>query len=830
MGKKYVIIHGHFYQPPRENPWIDVIETQSSAAPAHDWNERVYDECYRPNAFSRLLDAQGAIVDIHNNYLNMSFNFGPTLFSWLEQVHIATARRIIEADAASGAALDGHGNAIAQVYNHIIMPLASERDRLTQIRWAKHFFRTRFKREPEGIWLAETAVNRATVRCCIEENIRFIVLAPSQAEACRPLDGSAPWIHAPQGIDLRRPYRLFDADESGRRTGSFIDVFFFDDVLSREASFGDLLKDAHVLGSRINALYDRRNEDQTVVLATDGETFGHHKAFGDMCLAYFFKKIAPELGITPVNFGYYLSINPPRYEVTLKDAFGEGTAWSCAHGVGRWARDCGCSTGGKPSWKQAWRAPLRAALTELQERIDREYERNLQRRGVTDPWELRDAYIRLIDDPSYGKFAGFVGKHTGGSSFPRADVLAVRKALEAQKYMLFSFTSCGWFFADISGIEAMQNLAYAMRAIQLGIPADQQPEVIARLLAALEQAKSNLPRTNGRSLFEKKIRPFADHERLIAFTAVVDKIVSIDKSDNVRIFRYDVSLRRFCAVESGLLSYHGYQVGLENSMTGEESSWAVLISHREWAEMRGWVVAAERFGKKLNAGVEPEEWMKHPEVVSLTLTDIFQTSRETMVDYIHQNIFKDTYVRFSAWMQKNEQELDFLSRLDFPLASYCMAPLSFVYNQQWNHLIRRLEHRGDEEEVAARLRDLFALQKQFKITYDLKEGAGLLERIIIMELSALSIKFDAATCERIRYLLTIVDRFKIPVLKHKMEDVFCPILNGPITAIYNEVQRLAAMDKRSSAEERELSEKKAMVVTLVQFARRMNFSTGLFTL
>jgi hypothetical protein len=790
VGKKYVIIHGHFYQPPRENPWIDVIETQVSAAPSHDWNERVYDECYRPNAYSRLLDAQGAIVDIHNNYCNMSFNFGPTLFTWLEQRHIATARRIVEADQTSCAALGGHGNAMAQVFNHIIMPLASRRDQLTQIRWAKRFFKDRFKRDPEGMWLAETAINMETVRCLIEENIRFVVLAPSQANGFRPIDGNGQWSSGP--IDTKRPYRLFQTDRSGNRQSGFIDVFFFDTALSREASFGVLLTDAHIFGKRINGLFDRRGEDQAVVLASDGETFGHHKPFGDMCLAFFFKRVAPELGITPVNFAWFLENNPPRHEVQLKSAFGEGTAWSCAHGVGRWVRDCGCSTGGKPTWKQTWRTPLRAVLTALQENIDREFETALAADQITDPWALRDAYIQVIDDPSYANFTKLLESRMGGAKFSRERVLAVRRLLEAQKYMLYAFTSCGWFFSDISGIEAIQNLAYALRALQLGIRVEDRHVVLKALLKALEAAKSNLPNSTGRSLFEKKILPFINHEKLIAFTAVVEKIVSIDRADKVRIFKCDVSMRRLCSIESGHLSYHGFEVSLDNSMTGEQSRWAVLVSHREWAELRGWVVAADDFGKKLNAAV------------------------------------KDTYVRFSAWMQKNEQELDFLSRLNFPLAQYCMAPLSFVYNQQWNHLIRRLEQRGDEEEIALKLRDLFAVQDQFMIKFDLKEGAGLIERIIIMELSALSIRLDTETCERIRYLLNIVDRFGIPVLKHKMEDVFCPILNGPILDLYNEVKRLAAHESRSVSEQRALNDKKILAAELVNFARRMNFNIDQF--
>jgi alpha-amylase/alpha-mannosidase (GH57 family) len=825
VAKKYVIIHGHFYQPPRENPWIDQIETQESAAPYHDWNERVYDECYRPNAYSRLLDANGTITDIHNNYRSMSFNFGPTLFSWLEQRHVATARRIVDADAASAAALDGHGNALAQVFNHIIMPLSSRRDQLTQIRWAKHYFRERFRRDPEGMWLAETAINMETVKCLIEENIKFVVLSPAQAEAFRPLDSNAPWTGAQHGLDIRHgAYRVYPTDQSWNRLPGFLDVFFFDQPLSREASFGDLLKDAHVLANRINTAFDKGSSaDQAVVLATDGETFGHHKPFGDMCLAYFFRKIAPTLDITPVNFGYFLAHHPPRNEVLLKNAFGEGTAWSCSHGVGRWARDCGCTTGGEPLWKQQWRTPLRAAIKKLQEEVDREYEQRLAAEHL-DPWALRDAYLQVFDDPSLPTFCRFLEQHSGGAKFTKEKALAVRKLLEAQKYMLYAYTSCAWFFSDIGGLEAMQNLAYAVRALQMGIGRERQPQALQEFCAGLEPAKSNVPGTTGKSLLEHQTLHYLAHEKILAFTAAVEKTIALVRTEKVRLFHFDVGLRQLCEIESGLLSYHGFEVAVENEMTGEQSRWAVLVSHRERAEVRGWVVAADAFGKKLTGGVEPEMWMQHPEAQSLTLMNIFQTSRENMAEYIHQNIFKDTYTKYSAWMQKNEQELDFLSRLNFPMPPYCLAPLSFVYYQQWNHLIRQLEHRGDDEEVATRLRELSKMQEQYKIVFDLKEGAALLERIIIMELSALALRLSAETCARIEYLLNIIDRFKLPVSKHKMEDIFAPVVAGPIKSLRDEVARSGEAKDVPAGAERERGDKRALLQSLVNFARRMNFN------
>lgn len=821
--KKHVIIHGHFYQPPRENPWIDTIETQGSAAPYHDWNERVYDECYRPNAYSRLLDSRGAIIDIHNNYCDMSFNFGPTLFSWLEQRHIVTARRIIEADAESCRRLDGHGNAMAQVFNHVIMPLASRRDQLTQIRWAKHYFRERFRRDPEGMWLAETAINMETVTCLVEENIKFVVLSPSQAEATRPLDGGAQWTPAGNGLDTRQAYRVYPSDRSGGRRNGFLDVFFYNAGLSREAGFGDLLKDARVLGDRVNAAFDRNaSSDQAVIIATDGETFGHHKPFGDMCIAYFFKKIAPEFDIVPVSFGYFLARNPPRHEVQLKDAFGEGTSWSCSHGVGRWVRDCGCRIGGEPSWNQQWRTPLRAALRKLQEAVDREFETALAAYSLA-PWELRDEYIIMFDDPSPQKFAGFLEQRAGGAKFTKDKAAAVRKLLEAQKYMLYAFTSCGWFFSDIGGLESVQNLAYGLRALQMGMPPEAYQRFSAGFAAELEQAKSNIGGITGRTILERQIAPFYAHEKILAFTASVEKAIGFVKSDRVRLFRYDISLRQLCETRSGPLTFHGFEAVVENDMSGERSRWAVLVSHREMAEVRGWVADAMVFGKKNLAGLKPEAWTGRSDTLSLTLMNIFQTSRENMAERIHQNSFKDTYAKYSAWMQKNEKELDFLSRLNFPLPLYCRAPLTFVYTQQWNDLLRRLEYRGNEAETEAKLHRLSGTMEQFRITIDLKEGAALLERIIIMELSALSARLSAETCARIESLLNIVDRFTLPVSKNKMEDTFAPIAAGPVKGLRDEVAGMAA--GQGGGGEQGLAVKRVLLMALVNFARRMNFNT-----
>ncbi|WP_390883451.1 DUF3536 domain-containing protein [Kovacikia minuta] len=384
----YVTVHGHFYQPPRENPYLDAIERQPSASPFHDWNERIHHECYRPNAFARILSDRGEVVGIINNFEYFSFNIGATLMSWLERYDLETYQRILDADRKSCARLDGHGNAIAQVYNHIIMPLANDRDKRTQIRWGKEDFRSRFGRDPEGMWLAETAVDSSTLEALIAEGIKFIVLAPSQAQRCRPLastDTPDPTWHEVGGgqIDPTRPYRCFlKNQESEARSQEnshtphptphipYIDIFFYDGPISRDMGFDDTaLSNSYHFASRLGqAVRGDHRPSQLIAVATDGETFGHHKGGTEKCLAYAFTAEFPRRGWTVTNFAHYLSLNSPTWEVELKPV----TAWSCSHGVDRWQEDCGCGGGG--IWNQKWRRPLRDALDWLRDQLVKVYE------------------------------------------------------------------------------------------------------------------------------------------------------------------------------------------------------------------------------------------------------------------------------------------------------------------------------------------------------------------------------------------------------------------------------------------------------------------------
>lgn len=820
-AKKYVIIHGHFYQPPRENPWINMIEAQPSAAPSHDWNERIYDQCYRPNAYSRMLDSEGMITDIFNNYLSMSFNYGPTLFSWLEQHHPQTARRIIEADMQSVKTF-GHGNATAQVFNHIIMPLSSRRDQLTQIRWAKYYFRQRFCRDPEGIWLAETAVNMETVKCLIEEGIKFVILSPNQVEAFRPLNNeNAQWNHPNGAIDVRRVYRIFPRTQSGEKLPGYLDAFFFNEGLSKEISFGDILTDAHVLAERINKCYDGREPNQLVTIATDGETFGHHKPFGDMCLAFFFKELAPKYGIYPVNFGYYLAKNPPTYEVSLRNAFGEGTAWSCAHGVGRWIRDCGCKTGGEPSWNQGWRTPLRNALEKLQKHVDFEYEASFKP-ICPDPWALRDKYISLIGCNSWDKLKPFLENNTSISALEKNQVFVFRRLLEAQKYMLFSFTSCGWFFSDISGIEPMQNLTYACRALQLGIPAFKQEQVLEEFLTDLEGAKSNLPNTNGRTLFERFILSYYSHEKIFAFTAAIHHTLGLKTRPEFELYGYLVRLEPQIESAFNFLKFNGYKVTLENESTGEQFTWSVLISFRDKADIRGWVVP------KINlVGAEqprPEHWMAAPDAKMYTLADIFQTLQQEIRDHFLIKISTDTDMRFGSWVLQNAGELDILSHMKSALPDYCSAPLSFVFHEQWKKAIKRMESPGSEDAIFTELLELRKTMERYSVPLDLKECAMLLEKLMVEELTKLAGGLDASVCDRIRYMLNLVDRFEMPVSKNRFEDVFHSLLKNDIYKLYMEL--IGPESSRYNG--KEISEKRTLLIKLIGFARRMNFNTDNF--
>ena len=493
-----LIIHGHFYQPPRENPWTGVVEVEPSAAPFHDWNERIHSECYQPNAGAHITDPATGRERIVNNYANISFNFGPTLLSWLKSNHPDTYAGIIDADEQSARERAGHGNAIAQAYGHAILPLCNERDRQTQIRWGLADFRDRFGRDPEAMWLPETACNDEVMGALIDAGLRFVILAPNQAARGRAIDGSE-WREVNEHtIDTSVAYRYSHRDGSGRSMA----VFFYDGPTSRAIAFENLLRSSRELVDRFaQTAHDR----ELVNIATDGETYGHHFKFGDICLAHALEIEAPARGFQITNYGEYLDQHPPAFEVEINNGpNGEGTSWSCPHGVGRWIRDCGCHTGGEPGWNQRWRTPLRQALDFLRDENAGHFEAT---RGnlFLDPWQARDDSIDLVLD-QYHSREEFLSGHAGRWLSTDEQWRALTY-LELQRMLVLMYTSCGWFFNDISGIETIQILKYAGRAIdlmeQLGLPS-----VRERFLEILAEAKSNRPEMGtGADIYRRFVEP-----------------------------------------------------------------------------------------------------------------------------------------------------------------------------------------------------------------------------------------------------------------------------------------------------------------------------------
>ena len=564
MGDVRLVVHGHYYQPPRENPWTEEIAVEPSAAPFHDWNERITAECYRPNGWARVIDERGHVTDIVNNYAHLSFNFGPTLMSWLQDHARDVYERVLGADREGG-------GAIAQAYNHMILPLANERDVRTQLRWGLADFEHRFSRRATGMWLPETAVNDAVLRAVVEEGVQFTILAPTQAEAVRPLDSvgdSAVWTDvAGGGIATGLPHRWFHPDDRER----FVDLVFYDGPISHDLAFGLTGLSSQELVRRVT---EAAGDDTPVVVATDGETFGHHHTFAERALSYAFAHEAPASGVRVLSAAALVGETAPTHEVRVRES-----AWSCAHGVGRWREDCGCSTGGHPDWQQAWRGPLRDALDRLRDHGIEVFER----RGtpvLRDPWTARDAYVdvvlgrRSIDD--------FLGEHRG----PEPDDVVALTLLEAQRHALLMYTSCGWFFNDLAGIETVQVLRYAARLIDLLAEIGETPPV-DEFLDILAAARSNdVHEGDGREVWERHVLPTrVDAERVVAHLALVRVLEREEPAHSIGPF--DVIAHEGALVERGPIVGVGGRLTLRHRRTRRETDHVYAAVHMGGLEVFG---------------------------------------------------------------------------------------------------------------------------------------------------------------------------------------------------------------------------------------------------
>jgi len=476
MKPRSVVIHGHFYQPPRENPWTDSIPRQLSAAPYHDWNERIHDECYRAVVAARILDDRGRITRVLNTLEWMSWDAGPTLLRWMEREKPATYRAFLAADAASVDGL-GHGGALAMPYHHVILPLTSRREKVTEVRWGIADFRRRFRRDPAGMWLPETAVDMETLEVLAQEGIAFTVLAPRHVEA-------VPERGLPGRVDL-----------GGGRS---ITVFVYDGPVSHDVGFGSLLRDSNRWMRR---LVEASRGLDLVAVATDGETFGHHHKWADMALAATLTGVTAHPGLRLDNFASFLSRHPPRQDIRVV----EPSAWSCSHGVDRWRRDCGCKSDPTRPTSQAWRAVLRGALWELADALHAQFE---EEGGglLQDPWSARDDYGAVLDE-SDDERTRYLERHAA-DLLPNADLSRIVELLEMERDVLRMDTSCAWFFDDIGGLEPLQSLYYAAHALDLA--GNGAADLEGRLIRRLAEAVSNDPKVgDGAQLWRRKVRPAA---------------------------------------------------------------------------------------------------------------------------------------------------------------------------------------------------------------------------------------------------------------------------------------------------------------------------------
>jgi alpha-amylase/alpha-mannosidase (GH57 family) len=555
--ERYICIHGHFYQPPRENAWLEEVEVQHSAYPYHDWNERITAECYATNAASRILDNEKRITQIVNNYAKISYDFGPTLLSWMKANALQVYDAVLQSDKENQKLFSGHGSAMAQAYNHMILPLANSQDKYTQVTWGIKDFQHRFGRLPEGMWLPETAVDLETLEILAESGVKFTVLAPHQAKQVRKI-GDKDWNDVSGAkIDPTMAYAI------NLPSGHKFNLFFYDGAISRAVAFEGLLNSGENFAHRLTGGFsDQRQWPQLLHIATDGESYGHHHPFGDMALAYALYYIEQNQLARVTNYGEFLEKHPPTHEVEIF----ENTSWSCAHGVERWRSDCGCNTGSHPGWNQGWRGPLRQALDWLRDDLVGKYEKKAAQ-FFSDPWAARNDYIGIILDRSPDSIRAFMKQHQS-HELGKTDSITAIKLLELQRNAMLMYTSCGWFFDDISGIETVQIIQYAGRVVQLAGELFEN-SIEQRFLKLLQAAKSNLPEQgDGRRIYERYVKPLVVDLNRVAAHYAVDSL--FEKQEGaVKIYCYDIDLKDSQQADCGKSRFVAGKVKVTSEITLE---------------------------------------------------------------------------------------------------------------------------------------------------------------------------------------------------------------------------------------------------------------------
>ncbi|MGA1869336.1 MAG: DUF3536 domain-containing protein [bacterium] len=702
--ERYLCIHGHFYQPPRENPWLDELELpQSSAAPFHDWNERINAECYAANASARIKNDKGKIVSIVNNYKKISFNFGPTLLNWMEKHSPEAYQQILDADKESAKERDGHGNAIAQVYNHIIMPLASRHDKITQIKWGIEDFKHRFKRFPEGMWLAETAVDMETLDLLAEAGIKFTILSPYQARRIKMIKARE-WIDVSGAqIDPTLSYRCFLNNER------YIDLFFYDGPISRSIAFEKILSSGDRFIERLmNGFNFTRIWPQFLNVATDGESYGHHFRFGEMGLAYALTQLEKRGLVKIMNYGECLARHPTKFEVEII----ENTSWSCAHGIERWRSDCGCNSGQYLGGNQRWRTPLRKALNSLKETLDSIFEKEGSN-YFKDPWEARNHYITFILNRTDEKLKEFFEHHRNSAIGMNGRNQAM-KLLEMQRYGLLMFTSCGWFFDDIAGLEPVQLLKYAARAIELAKQVSKHglPDIEEYFLNTLSQANSNDPKEGtGATLYKTKVLPLrANAESILNYYSISSLFK--DKPKSEKVFCFNIDLKDYQKEEEGGNSLALGRVTITDGLIREqkEADFAILYTagpkfyiyldfspaanFQKLKDYHLWKFHWERINK-VRKNLE-----KDFELYSLNLDKVFLEGRIKIGRMINNQILNDFEKSNHQLYERYIKEIYFLNNLDLALPKgFLMAAECFLGEELETAVKNFIEMKGKYQDI-----------------------------------------------------------------------------------------------------------------------------------
>lgn len=768
---RYVCIHGHFYQPPRENPWLEALEMQDSANPYHDWNERISAECYAPNSAARIVNAEGHILGIVNNYSRISFNFGPTLLSWMEKNSPDVYRAIRDADHESVRRFSGHGAAIAQVYNHVIMPLASERDKLTQVLWGIQDFVHRFKRYPEGMWLAESAVDIASLEILALHGIKFTILAPNQARRVR-VKGSRDWHNVEHAsVDPARAY------ECRLPSGRSIVLFFYDGPISQAVAFERLLESGEKFAGRLRSGFsDHRDYPQLVHIATDGETYGHHHNFGDMALAYTLHSIEKDPAIELTIYGEYLERHPPEWEAQIH----ENSSWSCSHGVERWRENCGCSSG-RAGWNQIWRGPLRQSLDWLRDELSPWFEK-AGAELFDDPWNARDAYIHVLLERSPERIDAFLAKHALGTLDP-GQVTRALKLMELQRHAMLMYTSCGWFFDELSGIETIQVIQYAARCVQLaedlfGIHLEEG------FKTRLELAKSNIEDLcDGRSIYDRFVKPaMVDLTKVGAHYAVSSLFHA--EGDRTTIYAFEVEREDLKLYEAGRARLAIGKARVTSQVTRESLSVTYAVLHFgdhnltagvRWRLREGWYEelvqeASAAFGRAdLPEVVRVLD--RHFYGLTFSLAALFKDEQQRVLESILEGMLEQSAATLRVVYQGQASLMHFLKQLGAPQPEVLRATGRFVLGTD---LMREIEH---EVPDPVRVRALLADARALGMPLDTRGLGPALERALVRKADELLRRpADIQVIESLNTMAEVAKQIAFQVSIWRAQNVFYEVL------------------------------------------------------